>query len=120
MTSLAGRRVLVVEDDYMIATDLVDVLAAAGAVPVGPAGWMEQALAVASDRAIRLDFAILDINLHGAPSYPVADALAARGIPVMFTTGFGADAVDPAYREHPRLEKPVSERALLQAIKALP
>ncbi len=117
MSGLVGCRILVVEDDYMIGTDVVDMLTSAGAVPVGPVGRVAEALALAADGARPLDLAILDVNLHGVPSYPVADALIARGIPVVFTTGFSADAVDPAYRGHPRLEKPVSERALLQILR---
>lgn len=117
MSSLVGCRILVVEDDYMIGTDVVDMLTSAGAVPVGPVGRVAEALALAADGARPLDLAILDVNLHGVPSYPVADALIARGIPVVFTTGFSADAVEAAYRRHPRLEKPVSERALLQILR---
>ena len=118
MTTLEGCRVLVIEDDYIIAADIVDMLKMAAAVPVGPVGWEDQALALVRDAATRLDFAILDVDLHGIASYRVADALTARDIPFIFTTGFGAEALDTAYRHHPRLEKPVSEAALTQMLKA--
>ena len=118
MTRLAGRRVLVVEDDYIIATDVVDMLSSAGAVPVGPVGWEDEALALVQNPATRLDLAILDIDLHGTPSYRVANALIARDIPFIFTTGFGVEALDAAFRDHPRLEKPVSEAALTETLEA--
>ncbi len=115
---LVGCRVLVVEDDYVIAIDTVGMLEDAGAVPVGPVGWVAEALATASDPAVELDLAILDLDLHGTPSYPVADALAARGVPFVFTTGFSPDLIEPAYRGLVRLEKPVSAHALLRALHA--
>ena len=115
--SLQGRQVLVVEDDYVIAADLVDMLQRVGAKPVGPVGWEDEALALALGAA--LDLAILDVDLHGVPSYRVADALIARGIPLVFTTGFSAEDLGPTYRSYTRLEKPVNERALLAALGAL-
>jgi CheY-like chemotaxis protein len=117
MNNVQGARVLVVEDDYVIATDTMEMLRSAGAVPVGPFSWEDEALAFASDAANLLDLAILDVDLHGKPSYRVADALAARGVPVIFTTGFGTDALAPAYRGCPRLEKPVSDQALIAALR---
>ena len=118
MEGLQGRRVLVVEDDYVIAADVVDMLAGAGAIAIGPVGWEDEALVLASDPATMLDLAILDVDLHGTPSYRVADVLLARGIPIVFTTGFNAEALDLAYRGYPRLEKPVNSRALLAALAA--
>ncbi len=118
MNLLAGRRVLVVEDDYVIATDTVGMLEEAGASPIGPIGWLDEALAVASDLDVQFDFAILDVDLHGVPSYQIADALQARGIPFVFATGFSLDAIGTAYSKYARLEKPVSERALLLALRA--
>ena len=115
---LAGRRVLVIEDDYVIATDLVDMLSSVGAVPVGPIGRVDEALALASDQSVALDLAILDVDLHGTATYGVVDALTARGVPVVLTTGFSSDALDPAYRALPRLEKPVGQRALLALLRA--
>ncbi len=116
MISLAGRRVLVVEDDYIIATDVLDMLVSAGAVPVGPIGWEDEALALVTGAAVPLDLAILDIDLHGTLSYRIADALTARGIPLVFATGFNSEAVAQPYRGYPRLEKPVSQRALLATL----
>lgn len=117
-TELTGMTVLVVEDDFFIASDTIDMLVTAGAATVGPFGWVEEALAAASNPDVALDFAILDVDLHGARTYQVADALTKRGVPFVFASGFGSDALGPAYRHHTRLEKPVNERALLALIHA--
>ena len=112
---LAGRRLLVVEDDYLIAVDTVDLLRSAGATVLGPAVDVQQALALL-DRETP-DLAVLDLDLHGQPSYPVADLLVARGVPFVFTTGFSAEIIPAGYLRHLRLQKPVAERALLAALK---
>jgi CheY-like chemotaxis protein len=112
---LGGRRLLVVEDDYLVAMDLADELTDHGAEVVGPAGSVEEALAlVAADSAI--DGAVLDINLRDEKVYPVAEALRSRGIPFVFTTGYDAWLVPEAYAAVRRLAKPVDIRALVQSI----
>ncbi len=113
---LGGLRFLVVEDDYLIATDMVDLLELMGARTIGPVGRVEDALALLEVEGDALDGAVLDLDLSGRLAYPVADALAARGLPFVFATGFAADAIDPAYRGCTRLEKPVDPRALLAAL----
>ena len=116
---LEGRRILVVEDDYMVAEILVALLKDAGADVVGPIGWLDEALAcVIADKA-EFDSAVLDINLHGRMSYPVADALVARAINFVFATGYGAAEIDRAYRDHPRCEKPFNQKKLIAALKAV-
>ena len=112
---LQGKRVLVVEDDYMIAFDMVDGLTAAGAVPVGPCGWIADALALLDRQAGQIDLAVVDVDLHGQPSYPVADVLIRMGVPFAFVTGFNGETLDLAYRDFPRFEKPVSVRTLERA-----
>ena len=102
-----------VEDDFLIGETLVEALQDQGATVVGPIGWVAEALTAIRDPASRFDVAVLDVDLHGRRSYPIADALAARGIPFVFTTGYDAGAVEPAYREHARLEKPLSATALI-------
>jgi CheY-like chemotaxis protein len=91
---LSGRRVLVVEDETMVAWLLEDMLADLGCAVVGPAAHVNQALAMLDAEA--LDAAVLDINLNGQKSYPVADALAARGVPFVFSTGYNKDSLPTA------------------------
>ena len=116
---LQNRRVLVVEDDFLIGDALTDVLESQGAVVIGPIGWTMEALAVVREGAPRFDIAVLDVDLHGERSYPIADVLLSRGIPFVFTTGYNADAVDPAYRAHARYEKPLSGTALVAGLAAM-
>lgn len=89
MDALATRRILVVEDEFLIATMLCDMLAEVSAVVVGPSFSVQQALQALCDQAI--DAAILDMNLNGEWSDPVAEELGKRGIPFVFTTGYRAD-----------------------------
>ena len=90
--SLDGRRMLVVEDDYIIAQDMRGSLEQEGAVVVGPAGSTAGAL-----RLIEADpdlhAAIIDVNLNGEKSFAIAAALQRRRIPFVFTTGYGADDI---------------------------
>ena len=79
---LKGRRILVVEDDYLVALTLVGILEQAGARVLGPIGTLDEAIAVVENDGKSFDAAVLDINLHGKKSYPVADALAARAVKV--------------------------------------
>jgi CheY-like chemotaxis protein len=91
MTSaLSGRRVLVVEDEMMVAWLLEDMLADFGCAVVGPAAGVNQALAMLDAEAF--DAAVLDVNLKGQKSYPIADTLAARGVPFVFSTGYNSTA----------------------------
>ena len=117
-TSLAGKRVLVVEDEYFIADDLRSVLEARGAEVVGPVGRLADAFVVLA-RNTRLDAAILDIDLHGETAYALADLLRARGVAFCFATGYGAQAIPDAYADVPRCEKPYPYEALLAALPAL-
>ena len=115
LPSLRGRRVLVVEDEYLLADDLREALEAAGAEVVGPVGTVTEALDLLA-RGPAPDAALLDVNLQGEMVYPVADALRARGLPFVFTTGYDAQAIPQAYADVPRAEKPVE---LQQVAKAL-
>jgi DNA-binding response OmpR family regulator len=117
--ALRGRRVLIVEDDYLLAQFLTDVLEEADVKVVGPIGWIDEALALVENSGGGLDGAILDVNLHGRNSYPVAEALAARAIPFLFATGYGQDALDGQYRNHLRCEKPFDQDALIALLGEL-
>jgi CheY-like chemotaxis protein len=115
---LSGRRVLVIEDEMMVAMLLQDMLADLGCAVVGPAARVEQALAMI-DAAGALDAAVLDINLNGQQSYSVADALAARSVPFVFATGYGQDSLKNGYRSFPLLQKPFKLSELGDALARL-
>lgn len=101
-------RVLVLEDEPLIAMLVVDILTDAGYSVVGPAHDVEQANALIN--AQHIDIAVLDINLGpGVTSAPIADCLEQRGIPFILGTGYGDAALRPADRGRPRLSKPYNE-----------
>jgi DNA-binding LytR/AlgR family response regulator len=109
-----GRRTfLVVEDDYLIAEDIAQTIAAAGIEVVGPAGSVADALELIAHEGERLDGAVLDINLGDEPVFPVAEALRARRVPFIFLTGYDALAVPEVFRSVARHEKPIDEDLLL-------
>ena len=98
-------RVLIVEDEPLIAMMLEDFLDMLDRQVAGTADNCAQALALIEGGGI--DAAILDVNLRGGErSWPVADALAALGVPFVVATGGGDDSVEPAHRGRPRLQKP--------------
>ncbi|WP_164863214.1 response regulator [Stutzerimonas nitrititolerans] len=101
---LAGRRILVVEDELMILMLVEDMLAELGCTSITSAATVEQALALIDEKDF--DAATLDVNLHGIKSFPIADALIARCVPFMFATGFGAEGVPARYNEQTVLRKP--------------
>lgn len=113
---LQGRRILVVEDDYLVAQSLCALLEEAGATIVGPFGWADEALKFVEAHRDAFDSAVLDVDLHGEKSYPIADWLAGRDVRFVFTTGYGADALDPGYLRYPRCEKPFDVRNLFVAL----
>ena len=113
---LDGRHILVVEDEYMIAAMIEQMLEDAGAI-VAVAGSIEQALALLEARAF--DAALLDLNLDGRKSLPVADALAARAVPFVFATGYGDGSIDGEHALRAVLGKPFREAALLETVAAL-
>ena len=114
--SVAGKRVLVVEDELMIRMLLQDMLADLGCKLAGEAGRIDEALTLA--RQTDFDVAILDVNLNGQPISPVVDILIERGLPFVFATGYGQRGVPEAYRKTPTLQKPFQADALAQAIEA--
>jgi two-component sensor histidine kinase/CheY-like chemotaxis protein len=116
--TLQGRRVLVVEDEYLIATQTAATLAAAGCGVEGPAGRLDAALGLAVSHDI--DAAVLDINLGDEMVWPVARALAARGIPFMFATGYSDILKPPAdLASAPRIEKPIDADRLLSCLATI-
>jgi CheY-like chemotaxis protein len=102
---LSGLRILVVEDMLLVAEAIADLLERRGCEVVGPVSRMQRALSLA--REAPLDGAVLDVNLAGEFSFPVATALDERGIPFVFLTGYDdASAFPPNFRTAPHLGKP--------------
>ncbi len=116
-SQLSGRRVLVVEDEVMVSWILEEMLAELGCEVVGPAARVEQALAMVNAETI--DLAVLDVNLNGKKSFPVADALLARGVPFIFSTGYSNDGFPDAYKGHPMMQKPYAIANLSGALESL-
>ena len=117
----AGMRCLVLEDEFLIALDLQDVLQAAGVAEVTCLSNVAEALA-ALDSGAEFDFALLDVHLGGAAltSHSVAAALTERKIPFIFLTGMRRDAPQmSAYPDAPMLEKPYRQTALIEAIRGI-
>lgn len=115
--NLAGKRVLIVEDEYFIASDLQRTLQREEVEVVGPVGDLDRALSLAANE--RLDAAILDVNLEGATSYRLADHLTQRSIPYLFLTGYDGGTLPEPYRSAPRVPKPFSIRAVMAGIGQL-
>lgn len=112
----AGLRILVVEDEMMIALLLESMLVEFGHRVAGPVARLDKALEAAQREP--LDLAILDVNVNGQEVYPVAAALASRGIPFVFATGYGRAGLRPPYRDRPTLQKPYRSDDLREAIMA--
>lgn len=107
---LQGARVLIVEDRYLIATEVAEQVTALGGRVVGPSRSVQAArLALANDGA---DIALLDVNLEDDDVFPLAAELDAAGVPFAFITGYDRDLLPPRWRDRPRLGKPISSRAL--------
>lgn len=111
--ALTGCRILVVEDNYLLAETLSDLLEDIGCVLVGPAPRVAAALRLCEDQ---IDGALLDINLGKETCFAVADRLVERGIPFMFLSGYTDDAVVPTrFSGVPRLTKPYDYERIVSA-----
>ncbi|RXT50593.1 response regulator [Bradyrhizobium betae] len=115
---MAAHRIFIVEDEMMIAMMVEDFLADLGWDVVGVAGTLDQAFAMARDTVV--DAALLDVNLNGRNTFAVAEILAARDIPFVFATGYGAQGIADRFRGAPTLTKPYQlnelDGALQQAL----
>jgi CheY-like chemotaxis protein len=110
-------RVLIIEDEGLVAMLIEDMLIELGHEIAGVAGRMADAIRLAENGSF--NFAILDVNLDGTPSYPVAEILKTRGIPFVFATGYGPKGLDPVHAGIPTLQKPFM-RSDLEAALVLP
>jgi len=109
---LNGLRILVVEDEALVAMALEDMLDELGCVVVDVAGTVSRGVAIAGDAGLPLDVAILDVNLGGEKVYPVAERLTERGVPFVFCTGYGLSGISPSFAHVPTIAKPYSQRQL--------
>ncbi len=107
-------RILVVEDEFLIALDITGVLEQAGLAVVGPAGTVGDALNAIAQEEVH--GALLDAHLAGEPVGRVADALKAHGIPFAFVSGYGREHLPPAHQGAPLVRKPFTGQDLLAAI----
>jgi len=114
-SGLHGKRVLLVDDEFLLTLQLEETLHSLGCEVVGPYGELHAALAGA--RRSEIDFAILDVNLNGTMVYPLAEELRERGVPFMFLTGYGRSSLPERFQATPRLSKPYDPATLLREIR---
>jgi two-component SAPR family response regulator len=110
-------RILLVEDEMMVAMLVEDILVDIGHTVVGPLAHLDKAMAAARDEV--LDLAILDVNINGGEIYPVAEVLAARGIPFAFATGYGVLGLREDWQGRPTLQKPFRREDLCRVVHEL-
>lgn len=109
---VTGLRILIVEDEAMVAMMIEDMLTDLGCTVVGVAASVAEALALADDEALELDGAVLDVNLGGEKVFPVATRLRSRGVPFVFSTGYGRAAITSEFARDPVLAKPYGPATL--------
>lgn len=112
--TLAGKRILVVEDEAMVAVMVEDMLNDLGAIVVGPAGSISEGLTLANQED--LDAALLDINVRSERIDPVADKLRARNIPIVFATGYGTAHLRDGST---MIQKPYTQEKLAEALQGI-
>jgi len=112
---LLSRRVLVIEDESLVAMLLETILEDLGCEVVGPESNIDDGLITATE-AEGLDVALLDVNVAGREVFPVAEALIARNIPVVFSTGYGESGLPVHWRGRPTIQKPFTEATIRDAL----
>lgn len=113
--ALQGRRVLVIEDESLVAMLLETILDDMGCTVVGPESNVDDGLIAATSEA-SLDAALLDVNVAGREVFPIAEALRARGVPFVFSTGYGEAGLPEHWRGNPTIQKPFTEGAIRDAL----
>lgn len=112
---LAGRRILVVEDESLVAMLLEAILEDMGCTPVGAVATVDAALRVVADDPL-IDAALLDVNVAGQHVFPVASALKAKGVPFVFSTGYGEGGLPDEWRGQATIQKPFTESTVRAAL----
>ena len=115
LQSLLHPRVLVVEDEYLIALEVERALEEEGAEVIGPVASVQATLDLI-EQSGHLDAAVLDINLHGEDAYPIAESLQRKGVPFVFTTGYGAATISKQFAGVRLFEKPVDPKKIVLAL----
>ncbi len=113
--ALQGRRILVIEDESLVAMLLETILDDMGCTVVGPESNIDDGLRAATTEG-GLDAALLDVNVAGREVFPVAEALKARGVPFVFSTGYGEAGLPEHWRGNPTIQKPFTEGAIRDAL----
>jgi CheY-like chemotaxis protein len=116
-TDFAGMRVLLAEDEFLIALAVAEELEAKGCTVLGP--FQNIAAACAAATAESFDFALLDINMNGEMAYSVADAVAARQIPFVFLSGYNASTLPERFHAVPTISKPCDPAILTKKLSEL-
>lgn len=112
-----GKRVLIVEDEALLALEIGAMLQECGMTPIGPSSCNDDALRLIHEQLI--DCALLDVNLQGESTERIAAALASRSIPFAFVTGYGREDIPAPFRGAPMVMKPFAAPKLIDAILAL-
>lgn len=114
---LHGKKVLIVEDEALIAMLFEDILEDTACEIVGPAMNVRQAMELAG--AAEIDVAVLDVNLNGESSFPVAALLQSRGVPLVFSSGYGSQGLPPEWQDRPTLPKPFTSEEVVDTLARL-
>lgn len=116
MTNVAGKRVLIVEDELLVALSLEDTLRSLGCDVIGPVATLPDAMQVVEE--VEADIAILDVNLRGEQVFPAAEILARRAIPLIFCSGFvGAAPLPACFADALQVPKPYTDRVIASALR---
>jgi len=110
-------RILVIEDEWMLAHAIADAIQRLGHEAVGPSGRLGEAMTLAKHES--LDGAVLDLNLRGEMTFPIAKILTERGLPFIFLTGYDPHSVPGEYAKVPVLEKPFTDADLVANLLSL-
>jgi CheY-like chemotaxis protein len=112
---LNNCRILLVEDEYLLAAEMRDELQDAGAIVVGPAAGLSKALTLI-EATKWIDGAVLDVNLRGETAFPAAEILQDRRVPTLFVSGYDPKAIPERFEHTPHCEKPVAVRRVIETL----
>jgi two-component SAPR family response regulator len=114
---LTERKILIVEDEPLVGLEIATLLAEKGAIPIGPVQTVTAALQLMDKTPV--DCAVLNIELRGERSFPIADALSARHVPFAFITSYGESAIPSQHKDRPLVQKPFLEPRVLETVMRL-